>query len=124
MPPLPNTESLSPMPLLPNTVTLVLIGEYGEHSDISYDEHSSNNEKKMCIITLDGYDLYFIVNGKKDDPIEICNFYSTFTNECIWKAWCNIRFIPMNKKWLEYFKLRQELGVGEAGDDTNQELGN
>ena len=78
----------------------------------------------MCIITLDVDYLSFVVNGKNYDPIDLRRFDFTFTKERICKAWRNIGFIPMNRKWLEYFKLRQELGVGEADDDTNQELGN
>ena len=59
-----------------------------------------------------------------DDPIEIRPFGFTFTKERIWKAWCKIGFIPMNRKCLESFKVRQEIGVGGADDETNQEMGN
>ena len=81
---------MSPMPPLPTTVPLVLLRKDNKHSDSSYDEQSSKKEKKLFIITLDGNDLSFIVNGKKDDPIKLCPFGFTFTNERIWKAWCNI----------------------------------
>ena len=60
---------MSPMRPLPTTVPLVLIDKDGEHSDSSYGEQSSKKEKKICIITLDGDDLYFKVNGNTDDPI-------------------------------------------------------
>ena len=82
------------------------------------------NINKLCIITLDGDDISFIFNGKKDYPIKLHSFDCTFTKERIWKAWCNIAFIPTNTKCLEHFKVRQELGFGKADDDTKQELGN
>ena len=62
----------------------------------------------------------FIGNGKKDDSIEFCTFDFTFTKECICKAWCNIRFIPMNRKCLGHLKLQQELGVSGDDDYTKQ----
>ena len=98
---------MSPMPPLPTTVPLVLLVEYGKHSDSSYDEQYSKKEEILWVFTLDRYDLSFIVNGKKDDPIELRIFDFTFTKELIWKAWCNIGFIPMNSKCLENFKVRQ-----------------
>ena len=95
---------MSPMPPLPTTAPLVCLGEDSEHSDSSYDEQSSKKQKYLCIITLDGDELSFIVNdkqeftalvkfllpncsfivnGKKDDPIELLPFDSTFTKERI-----------------------------------------
>ena len=78
----------------------------------------------MCIITLDGDNLSFMVNGKRYDHIKLCPFDFTFTKELIWKAWRNIVFIPTNRKCLKHFKVQQELGVGGADDYINQELGN
>ena len=59
----------------------------------------------MCIIILDGDDLYFIIIGKKDDSTKLCTFDFTFTKEHICKVWCNIGFIPINGKCLEHFKV-------------------
>ena len=61
----------------------------------------------MCTITLDGDDLYFIVNRKNYDPIEIHSFEFKFTKEHIWKAWRNIGFIPMSRKCLDNLKVRK-----------------
>ena len=83
MPTIPTNASLSPMHPLPTTVPLVLINEDSKHSGSRYDEKSSKKEKKMGIITLDGYDLSFIVNGKKDDPTKLRPFDFTFTKELI-----------------------------------------
>ena len=66
---------------------LFLLDEEGKHSDRRYDEHSSKKGGKFCIITLDGYDLYFIINKKKDDPMKIFTFDFTFTKEHICNAW-------------------------------------
>ena len=115
---------MSPMTLLPNTMPLVPLEEDYKHRNSSYDEHSSKQEKKLCIITLCGYDLSFIFNGKKYDTINICPFEFTFTKERIWKEWYNIGFIPMNRNCLDNFKVKQELGVGRVDDDKYQELGN
>ena len=71
------------MPHLPTTVLLVLLNKHDEHSDSSYNEQSSKKEKFLCIITLDGDDLSFIVNGKKDDTINLRDFDFTFTKERI-----------------------------------------
>ena len=38
------TQAMSPMPILPTTVPLVLLDEEGKHSDSSYDEQSSKRE--------------------------------------------------------------------------------
>ena len=115
---------MSPTPTLTTTVTLVLFYEDGKQSSSSYDKQSLKKQKKMCIITLDRDELSFLANRKKDDTTNICPFDFTFTKERIWKVWCYIGFILMNRKCLENFKVRQELGVGRANDDTNQELGN
>ena len=69
--------------------------------------NSPQRGRNFCVITLDEDDLSFIVNGKKDNPIDLRPIEFKFTKEHIWKAWCNIGFIPMNSKCLENFKVRQ-----------------
>ena len=60
---------MSPINTIPITVPLGCFEEHDEHRDSSYDEQSPKNQKNLCTINLDGHDLSFIVNGKKDDPI-------------------------------------------------------
>ena len=115
---------MSPMPPLPTNIQVVLIDEDGEHSDRSYDENYSKKEKHLRIINLDEDELSFIFNENKDDIINLFPFNFTFTKEHIWKSWCNIGFIPMNRKCLDNLKVQQELGVDRADDDTNQEVVN
>ena len=63
------TQAMSPINTIPITVPLGCFEEHDEHRDSSYDEQSPKNQKNLCTINLDGHDLSFIVNGKKDDPI-------------------------------------------------------
>ena len=102
------TQAMSSIHLLPTTVTLGLLDKDGEHINRRYDEQSSNKQF-FFIITPDKDDISFIVNRKKDDPIDLCLFDFMFKKERIWKAWCKIIFIPMNKKCLEHFKVQNTL---------------
>ncbi len=72
----------------------------------------------VCDVKIDNCNLSEIVNGFPGDQIELCLFDNIFQSKNIWKWWCKVGFIPMNRKALYNDKVRQQLG-GEkvtAGD--------
>ena len=95
------TQAMSLMPPHPPTVPLVLLENIA--NIVTEDNMNSlQRRRNFCIITLDGDDLSFIGNVKKDDTIKLRRFEFTSTKELIWKAWCNMLFIPVNRMCLEH----------------------
>ena len=71
---------------------------------------------RVCIVTFTNTDIPFIVNGLETDPIELRPFSYFFTEQKIWRSWCNIGWIPFTRKCLSHPKVRHELGKGGASE--------
>ena len=74
--------------------------------------------QSLCNVSLTNRDLGAIVNGYPDDPVELRPFDYCFTKEKIIKSWIAVGFLPMTGKAALDPKVRHELGVGGAPQES------
>ena len=78
------------------------------------DEKKKKGERSVCNISFSNFDLANLVNGWRDDPVELRHFDYHFTKEGIIRSWLAVGFLPMTGKAAEDPKVRHELGKGGA----------
>ncbi len=96
------------------------VGEEGMgNEDDTQANFSFEVKGSVCDVKIDNCYLSAIVNRFPGDPIKLHPFDNIFQCKNIWKWWCEVGFIPMNRNILYKDKARQEL-VGEKAAVCNQ----